>query len=158
MSFTKTLVPRSPSGINMVGEVDIFYPLQTVITDFFPTKAPKPAAETEEEEEVAPVAQPSPSTVPVPVPTGKPTDTPTQAKPPPEILQDGADNYNPQSHPGEIYVTGPPKRFDSGPIFYDKYDSRPHKYGYSAKEPAFWRPTKPVYPVGWTILSIPNLY
>lgn len=40
MSFTKTLVPRSPSGINMIGECDIFYPLQTKIEDWYPTKKP----------------------------------------------------------------------------------------------------------------------
>lgn len=42
MSFTKTLVPKSPSGINMVAECDIFYPLQTMISDFYPTKPPYP--------------------------------------------------------------------------------------------------------------------
>lgn len=40
MSFTKTLVPRSPSGINTIGECDIFYPLQTKIQDWYPTKPP----------------------------------------------------------------------------------------------------------------------
>lgn len=40
-SYTKTLVPRSPSGINMLGEFDVSYPLQTTISDWFPTtKAP----------------------------------------------------------------------------------------------------------------------
>lgn len=42
MSFTKTLVPKSPSGINILGECDIFYPLQTMISDFYPTKPPHP--------------------------------------------------------------------------------------------------------------------
>lgn len=40
-SYTKTLVPRSPSGINMIGEFDVSYPLQTTISDWFPpTKKP----------------------------------------------------------------------------------------------------------------------
>lgn len=56
MSFTKTLVPKSPSGINMIGECDIFYPLQNQIADWYPTKSPHPpppppAAQEEEEEE-----------------------------------------------------------------------------------------------------------
>lgn len=42
MSYTKTLVPRSPSGINTLGECDIFYPLQTKIADWYPTKKPIP--------------------------------------------------------------------------------------------------------------------
>lgn len=44
MSFTKTLVPTSPSGINMIAECDIFYPLQTKISDWYPTtkKPPRP--------------------------------------------------------------------------------------------------------------------
>lgn len=57
MSFTKTLVPRSPSGINMIGECDIFYPLQTKIADWYPPKKapppprPPPMPTKEEEEE-----------------------------------------------------------------------------------------------------------
>lgn len=59
MSFTKTLVPRSPSGINMIGECDIFYALQTKIADWYPTKPPHPppppppsgGSEAQEEEE-----------------------------------------------------------------------------------------------------------
>lgn len=42
MSYTKTLVPKSPSGINMIGEYDVFYPLQTKIEDWYPTKKPIP--------------------------------------------------------------------------------------------------------------------
>lgn len=42
MSFTKTLVPRSPSGINLIGECDIFYPLQNRIEDWYPTQPPLP--------------------------------------------------------------------------------------------------------------------
>lgn len=44
MSFTKTLVPTSPSGINMIAECDIFYPLQTQISDWYLTteKPPRP--------------------------------------------------------------------------------------------------------------------
>lgn len=42
MSYTKTLVPRSPSGINTIGEFDIFFPLQTKIADWYPTKPPLP--------------------------------------------------------------------------------------------------------------------
>lgn len=42
MSYTKTLVPKSPSGINMIGEYDVFYPLQTKIEDWYPTKKPLP--------------------------------------------------------------------------------------------------------------------
>lgn len=38
MSYTKTLVPRSPSGINMIGECDIYYPLQEKISDWYPSK------------------------------------------------------------------------------------------------------------------------
>lgn len=44
MSFTKTLVPKSPSGINMIGECDIFYALQTQIQDWYPTKSPHVSA------------------------------------------------------------------------------------------------------------------
>ena len=51
MSFTKTLVPRSPSGINMIGECDIFYPLQTKIADWYPTKPPPPPPPPSPEEE-----------------------------------------------------------------------------------------------------------
>lgn len=51
MSFTKTLVPRSPSGINIIGECDIFYPLQTKISDWYPTKPPPPPAPAEYEED-----------------------------------------------------------------------------------------------------------
>lgn len=41
MSYTKTLVPKSPSGINIIGECDIFYPLQTKIEDWYPPKVSK---------------------------------------------------------------------------------------------------------------------
>lgn len=55
MSFTKTLVPRYPTGINTIAECDIFYPLQTKIADWYPTKPPPPPPppppSTEEEEE-----------------------------------------------------------------------------------------------------------
>lgn len=40
MSYTKTLVPRSPSGINMIGECDIYYPLQERISDWYPPRPP----------------------------------------------------------------------------------------------------------------------
>lgn len=58
MSFTKTLVPKSPSGINMIGECDIFYPLQNKIEDWYPTKKPipkpppPPAEEDDEDEDI----------------------------------------------------------------------------------------------------------
>lgn len=51
MSFTKSLVPRSPSGINLIGEVDIFYPLQTQIKDWYPTKKPIPVPIPVEDED-----------------------------------------------------------------------------------------------------------
>lgn len=56
MSYTKTLVPTSPSGINMIGEYDVFYPLQTKIEDWYPTKKPlpppsQPESEPEENDE-----------------------------------------------------------------------------------------------------------
>lgn len=51
MSFTKSLVPRSPSGINLVCEVDIFYPLQTQIKDWYPTKKPIPVPKPVEPED-----------------------------------------------------------------------------------------------------------
>lgn len=50
MSYTKTLVPTSPSGINIIGECDIFYPLQTKIEDWFPTKKILPSKQPPPEE------------------------------------------------------------------------------------------------------------
>lgn len=50
MSYTKTLVPRSPSGINTLGEYDVFYALQTSVADFYPkTTTLKPAVQEYED-------------------------------------------------------------------------------------------------------------
>lgn len=57
MSFTKTLVPRYPTGINMIAECDIFYPLQNQITDWYPTKKPAPPPPPPPEEEYEDMAQ-----------------------------------------------------------------------------------------------------
>lgn len=150
MSFTKSLVPRSPSGINMIAEVDIFYPLQTKIADYYPKPPPPPPDEEEgeeegEEEEELPV-QPAPQPQPAPQQKPAPSDAPmARPKPPTAILQDGADNYNTQNHPGEIYVTGPPRRIASSEVL-DNFVYRNPQY--SHRNEIFWRPTKPVYPVG----------
>lgn len=63
LSFTKTLVPRSPSGINMIGECDVFYPLQTAISDWYPTtKAPPPPPMSQDDyEDDGMIAQSSPN-------------------------------------------------------------------------------------------------
>lgn len=149
MSMTKTLVPKSPSGINMIAEVDIFYPLQTQISDYFPTKPPPPVEDEEEgedeEEEAGPPTKPA-SNGAASSSASIPGTKPTKPEPPTEILQDGGDNYNPQSHPGEIYVTGPPKRIDSNKLYDIKY--RKPSFGYSIREPYFWRPPQPAHPVG----------
>lgn len=43
-SIVKSLVSRSPSGVNMVGECDIFYPLQTKASDWYPKTEEPPIA------------------------------------------------------------------------------------------------------------------
>lgn len=133
LSFTKTLVPRSPSGINMVGECDIFYPLQTQISDWYlPTKKPPPpppppaedyddnAASDMNAEPPAPNPQPPP---PVPITNDSPipVSAPDSGQRPPDgqfkfptdqelgisagtLTNDP--NFNVGKHPGEIYVNG----------------------------------------------------
>lgn len=141
----------------MIAEVDIFYPLQTKVADFFPNKKPPPEEEEEEEEqelEIAkPPAQPLPSTGGVPAAPPSATPIKPKPKPPIDILGDGDDNYNPQNHPGEIYVTGPPKRSDSGEVLYDIKYKNPY-YGFSPKVPYFWQPTKPLYPVSFPFFTV----
>lgn len=83
MSFTKTLVPRSPSGINLIGEFDIFYPLQTVISDWYPTKVtrkplpPPPPPEGDYDDDV------NDSNPPHPAPPPPPPRPPPELPPPP---------------------------------------------------------------------------
>lgn len=44
MSFTKQLVSTYPSGVNIVGEVDFYYPMYSTISELFPKdKKPTPA-------------------------------------------------------------------------------------------------------------------
>lgn len=50
MSYTKTLVPTSPSGINTLGEYDVFYALPTKVSEWYPTTTTmKPAIEEYED-------------------------------------------------------------------------------------------------------------
>lgn len=154
MSFTKSLVPRSPSGINLIAEVDIFYPLQTQITDYFPTKkppSPSPSPAEEEEEEEAEEEGEAPAATPT---RPAASAAPTRPKQPTAILQDGEDNYDPQNHPGEVYVTAAPKRVDVGhPLADIKYPGP--ALDYSPRQPYFWQPTPAhVYPVGIPLDSI----
>lgn len=87
MSFTKTLVPRSPSGINMIGECDIFYALQTKIADWYPTKPPHPPpppSPPEEEEEEDTKQGVLPANVGPSPPNGPdPNEPPPQSEPRP---------------------------------------------------------------------------
>lgn len=160
MSITKTLAPRYPTGINMIGEVDIFYPLQTMIADYFPTTpSPPPEPEPEElpvagvdaggPEEAAPLPSTAAGTAPTNGPTIAATSGPTKPNSPTPILQDGGDNFNPQNHPGEIYVTGPTKskRVGTGNAK-SKERFRPPAIAYSQRKKYFWRTSNPnSYPV-----------
>lgn len=42
MSFSKAIIGSSPRGVNLLAEVDIYYPLQSKISDWFPMKRKKP--------------------------------------------------------------------------------------------------------------------
>lgn len=44
MSFAKSLVSVTPRGVNMLGEIDLFYPLQTKLDEWFPKKKTPPVA------------------------------------------------------------------------------------------------------------------
>lgn len=140
----------------MVSEVDMFYPLPTKVTDFLPrppTKQPPPVEEPEGPPVVEPVQQQVPSNQahpgpaqPVPV-----QQKPPQSKPPTQILQDGDDNYNVQNPPpGEIYVTGPPRRMESSEYMNDLAYRNSPPHGYSSREQYYWRPPRPSqYPVSF---------
>lgn len=142
MSFTKTLVPRSPSGINMVCECDIFYPLQSKFSDWFPTPKTTQSPDIDEEEEDEEVEDARPG-------SGgdikaKPSKKPDSQKP---IIEDGADNFNAPKHPGEIYVTGPPGRRVG-----DETPGRlVYKNGvlleYTKKPATYWEPRNPALSV-----------
>ncbi|XP_031636405.1 formin-like protein 7 [Contarinia nasturtii] len=104
MSFTKTLVPRSPSGINTIGEVDIFYPLQNKIEDWYPTKKPipPPPPPSDEEDENEGVL---PNNVGPQIPPNIPQPPPPPPPPPPIAQNDQPTNDNPP--PGPINVGTP---------------------------------------------------
>lgn len=143
MSFTKTLVPRSPSGINIIGEYDIFYALQTSVADFYPTTTtPKPvlASVEYEDEQQAGVdgdnanAQTNGNGASDGLNTGEMEsnangDTNLSDIPglPQNVLVSDP-NFNVGKHPGEIYVdmntSLPPRRYDySSDYYYNrKYD------------------------------------
>lgn len=122
ISYTKTLIPKSPSGINMIAECDVFYPLQTQIADWYsvekPPLPPAPPQPPPPEEFQSPI-EPQPITIPnqnfnsrppppPPSPFNSngdrpflPTDQEIGIKPE-TVISDP--NFNTGSHPGEIYV------------------------------------------------------
>lgn len=87
LSFTKTLVPRSPSGINMIAECDIFYPLQNKISDWYPTTKPPPPPppppEDDYEDDAANMADDANMAPNPPPPPQQPAPQPPMNPPPP---------------------------------------------------------------------------
>lgn len=85
LSFTKTLVPRSPSGINLIGECDVFYPLQTQISDWYLTpphtrpQRPPPPPPPSHQPPLPPYPPPPPHLPPPPPPPRPPPPPPPPA-------------------------------------------------------------------------------
>lgn len=129
----------------MIGEVDIFYALQTQLSDWFPTKATlPPPPEYDEKPEDLPIqgVQPKPNQQPDSQLDSQPTpQTKPPMKNPNDIIQDGEDNNGDQKRPGEIFVTGPPKRIDT---YFDDVMFRKQPPGLSFKQPYFWKQHSPV--------------